>query len=819
MAHRIYLYNVDPKTNESYHAYLGEWNYEIPLVLIPLFSYGTKAKGKLILAEKEGGIIRLHQFYNFLKQKESFRDDPNFKSTIETLFSFLKDLPFSHFQLDATDVFNMREESHKEQVKDWVLEIGDNWHSIENDINTGETSGLNQLLNRRGYDSFEEVLKTDWINYGLGYFEYETYLKDQVIVYDVEGKFGLQYRNGEIITQPIFDEISDWSYSSFAVVRQGQKFGYINNKGELKVPCIYDDAFDATDIDEQSLAIVKLGSQYGLVSCETNTVLLDTIHDSIDLLTYHFYNISKDGIWQIYDAKIKEVLPFSADAPFEFDYETNLFYCKKSNSKYCPYYTKEGSFIGEFPKDTLTVIGDDFFVVKPNKFQKKQTIISREGEILDSEIDKILSFQNYSSFAYKKEGIWQLYDCTNKRYVLKEFTNKNITVGDFVYHFPDLFTVELDGEMGLFHAVENEFWIKPSIKYKRFDSLNYDCIKVTGGEGFYYFNSDSKYLSEVVDGIIALQITLDDNNFEFIVKKHNALYGVNSKLVEILIEEKFYAEIDDLVHYVSSLEHSVWNQFYDNWKREVGEDFELKFDAVTIKKLADSHFNEGNYLHALKLYQYAAKAGEQNAMIELGLLYTNPDFDFYNIREGLYWNQEAVKLNNPMAYNNLGYFYQNSIGYVFDKKKMIEAYERAAELGDGMAMGNLGDLYFYGEHVQQDYDRALHYYDLASSKFYDNNKNIVEIYYQKSEFEKLLKCLKKDDEKPYTYIYYGILYDEGFGVKRNAKKAVKYYEQALYSGDYSYALERLLFYYSEKGELANPEKWLYWKTYGKENNL
>lgn len=45
--------------------------------------------------------------------------------------------------------------------------------------------------------------------------------------------------------------------------------------------------------------------------------------------------------------------------------------------------------------------------------------------------------------------------------------------------------------------------------------------------------------------------------------------------------------------------------------------------------------------------------------------------------------------------------------------KAIKAYEKGAELGDGMALTNLGDLYYFGEHVKQDYDKALDFYQKA----------------------------------------------------------------------------------------------------------
>ncbi len=85
-------------------------------------------------------------------------------------------------------------------------------------------------------------------------------------------------------------------------------------------------------------------------------------------------------------------------------------------------------------------------------------------------------------------------------------------------------------------------------------------------------------------------------------------------------------------------------------------------------------------------------------------------------------------------------------------------------------MQNLGLLYFYGDYVLQDYDLALDYYKQAEKKFYFNDEKLAEIYYQKSDYDNLQRYLKKDTQGTYSDIYYGIMYDEGLGVKISPKK-------------------------------------------------
>ncbi len=66
MAHRIYVYNVDSETGEQYSHYLGEWNYEIPELFLPLFSCEPRSKGKLLYFDKINGVERLKSFYQLL---------------------------------------------------------------------------------------------------------------------------------------------------------------------------------------------------------------------------------------------------------------------------------------------------------------------------------------------------------------------------------------------------------------------------------------------------------------------------------------------------------------------------------------------------------------------------------------------------------------------------------------------------------------------------------------------------------------------------------------------------------------------------------
>lgn len=155
-------------------------------------------------------------------------------------------------------------------------------------------------------------------------------------------------------------------------------------------------------------------------------------------------------------------------------------------------------------------------------------------------------------------------------------------------------------------------------------------------------------------------------------------------------------------------------------------------------------------------------------MFELGSIYTM-DEQFQNIPLGITYYEKAAMEDSAAAWNDIGYLYQNGTGYPKDIERARFAYQKAAELGDGLALVNLGDLYFYG-HVEQDYDLALDYYKKAEKKRHFKVENVAEIYYQKKDYTNLLRYLRKDYGDTFSAIYYGILYDHGYGVNQNAKK-------------------------------------------------
>lgn len=139
----------------------------------------------------------------------------------------------------------------------------------------------------------------------------------------------------------------------------------------------------------------------------------------------------------------------------------------------------------------------------------------------------------------------------------------------------------------------------------------------------------------------------------------------------------------------------------------------------------------------------AAKNGCLEAYEELGNMYA------YAYEESFKDPEKAKecfkKAGSDSALTALGAFYLDN-GEI---KKGVAAYEQAAENGYAVAMSLLGDLYYEGELVERDFDKAYYWYNLGFSKY----------------------------NEP-TYFGLGRCYLYGAGVERDEKKAIKYLQKA-----------------------------------------
>lgn len=121
-------------------------------------------------------------------------------------------------------------------------------------------------------------------------------------------------------------------------------------------------------------------------------------------------------------------------------------------------------------------------------------------------------------------------------------------------------------------------------------------------------------------------------------------------------------------------------------------------DANAMEEMAESYSaGEGvpkDGLAALQWFMYAEAAGNSEAMVQLGALYSlggDPVPD-QSDREAVRWYQKAADLKNPAGMYDLGGLYENGQGVARDLEKAQELYREAAALGNLLAQKRLAEL-------------------------------------------------------------------------------------------------------------------------------
>jgi hypothetical protein len=811
MAHRLYIYNTDLQTSETFPHFLGEWNYVIPSLLLPLFSANPRAKGKILYTDKLQGISNLRRFYDLLGEVYQLTYKKIFNEPVEKMFEFLESLPYDTFEIDGTDVFNMNEEKYSQQAKDWVTEIKQQAQLFEQAIDIRSLQPLNNYLKTFGYNSFLEALQTDWINYGLGYWNEDAYKNDFVVeIFKKNGLQGVRDVKNNTIVPPIYQEIYPFDHST-AVVKKDNKYGYINSKGALIVPPQFDDAFSAFQIFngdiknydskfEKLVGVVVQQDKYGLIDLESNSILIPTLYDDLEFLYGNFFNALQNGLCYLIDHENHVVTREGSENKFYFS-NYRLYFSKVNGTPKRKYYSNNGTFLGEYIEDMVEDLPFEHYYVRPNKYQNKIQIIKPDGSLLDTDIENIIPLDKYETLAYKRSDKWYIYNLKEQNYVSISSKINNVIVEYFSNEFPNSYILQTDNGTGFFNARQQIWLIAADTQIQKIAMAYPRVFIVQRKSGYMYWEGNANQMSERYDYI---SVAIDTDKQKLLLYKNNAIYALShgDEIIEIPNDEmgKLYQNKYNL----RGKDGQFFNTFYEKWKSKLGEYYFQYYDNDSLYDLANEYIKEDTIDQAIPVLRLGVQRGDERMIYDLAGIYSDENnTNFFNLKEAIELYTKSSDLGHAFAANDLGYHFQNGIGCEQDTNKAIEYYERAAQLGNGLAFANLGDLYFHGEWVEQDYDKALDCYLKAQKKFYFNDQKITEIYYQKGEFQKVTPLLKKDNDEEFSPIYYGIMYENGFGLKENLSKATKYYEKSLDIALYEHAIQRLLFHYRKDSPLAN----------------
>jgi TPR repeat protein len=124
-------------------------------------------------------------------------------------------------------------------------------------------------------------------------------------------------------------------------------------------------------------------------------------------------------------------------------------------------------------------------------------------------------------------------------------------------------------------------------------------------------------------------------------------------------------------------------------------------------------FSGGRYAEALEYWQRAAKAGDGQAALYVGLMNDLGRGVAQDPKAARAWYERAAALGNAVAMFNLGVLYDSGIGVPRDHVVAADWYGKAAAKGIGRAAYALGLMYEAGDGVANDKDQAVRYFRQA----------------------------------------------------------------------------------------------------------
>lgn len=239
-------------------------------------------------------------------------------------------------------------------------------------------------------------------------------------------------------------------------------------------------------------------------------------------------------------------------------------------------------------------------------------------------------------------------------------------------------------------------------------------------------------------------------------------------------------------------------------------------------------YHEKNYEAAHRALVEQVRNGNVPAMFDLGKMY----------QSNLYVEQDGTKAEYLFKHALSGYillekaeasdFFEYQIGRMYSLKTTFQDYTEArkwfeisAEQGNAYAMFALGNIYYYGNGIEIDYEKAFDYLHQSAEKHCVHSyfrlgymlikgigceENIKE---SDKWFAKMIShysgCIGKEDAMNCYRL--GQLYEKGWGCERNIPKAIQYYEEACESNNANaeFALGRI---YLMQGDEKRGEEYI-----------
>lgn len=184
-----------------------------------------------------------------------------------------------------------------------------------------------------------------------------------------------------------------------------------------------------------------------------------------------------------------------------------------------------------------------------------------------------------------------------------------------------------------------------------------------------------------------------------------------------------------------------------------------------------------------------AENGDIEAMHLYGLLLSDKNLKIQDSTKSFEYVKRAADKGHPIAKSNLANWYRNGFGVEKNCEEAVKLYKEGLAINFDRSIKGLGDMYYYDlecNNIEQDYKKALEYYEMAA-----------------------------DQDNIYAQYSLGYMYQYGKGVKKDLDEALVWYTRSA-DGDNIDAFNNLGVVYEEKSNSKRAKEW-YLKS-AKKNN-
>jgi TPR repeat protein len=196
-----------------------------------------------------------------------------------------------------------------------------------------------------------------------------------------------------------------------------------------------------------------------------------------------------------------------------------------------------------------------------------------------------------------------------------------------------------------------------------------------------------------------------------------------------------------------------------------------------------------HYEPALRAFRESADAGNLEAMMHLGLMYSAGEGTLASYVEALKWFRKAAVGGDAQGMCNVGILYYRGLGVEQDYKQAMRWFRDGAAAGNTQAMFNLGTFYGQGLGVPVNFTAAMEWLLRAANSGNSLAMNSIGGMYQKGQgvnidYQEAMRWYRKAAEDGNSLAIYniGVLYERGQGVPMDLAEARRWYAKAAASG-------------------------------------